>query len=186
MNRVVGFDYFENSRRATLVQRQYAIENPNGFAHYSEFGWGLTASDGPGPSVRVVDGVRREFFGYVARGAPFGPDDGTISPWAVVASLPFAPRVVCDTLHHAIEALARRRKKGMGFDASYNPTFPSAEPGKRGWVSPWKLGLNEGPIILMIENHLSGLVWKLFGSSPYAVRGLRAAGFEGGWLDAKG
>ncbi len=184
-NRVVGFDYFENSRRATLVQRQYAIENPNGFAHYSEFGWGLTASDGPGPSVRIVDGVRREFFGYVARGAPFGPDDGTISPWAVVASLPFAPRVVCDTLHHAIEALARRGKKGMGFDASYNSTFPGSEPGKRGWVSPWKLGLNEGPIILMIENHLTELVWKLFGSSPYAVRGLRAAGFEGGWLDAK-
>jgi hypothetical protein len=183
-NRAVGFDYFENSRRATLVQRQYAVENPNGFAHYSEFGWGLTASDGPGPSVRTIDGVRREFFGYVARGAPFGPDDGTLSPWAVVASVPFAPRAVCDTIHHAIESLARRHRTGTGFDASYNSTFSA--PGARGggWVSPWKLGLNEGPIVLMIENHLSELLWKLFCSSPYAVRGLRRAGFDGGWLDA--
>jgi len=183
-NRSDGFDYFENSRRATLVQRAYAVDNPHGFTNYNEFGWGLTASDGPGPGVRVVDGVRREFFGYVARGAPFGPDDGTISPWAVVASLPFAPRVVCDTLAHAIARLAQRNQKGAGFDASFNPTFPSGSGRRKGWVSPWKLGLNEGPMILMIENHLSELIWKRFGSSPHVVRGLRRAGFEGGWLEA--
>jgi hypothetical protein len=183
-NREVGFDYFENSRRATLVHRRYGIENPHGFARYSEHGWGITASDGPGPAVRVIDGVRREFHGYLARGAPFGPDDGTISPWAVVASLPFAPDVVCGTVRHAIEALARRNKHGRGFDASFNPTFlePGGDP--HGWVSPWKLGLNEGPIVLMVENHLSGLMWRLFRRCPHVVAGLRLAGFRGGWLDA--
>jgi hypothetical protein len=184
-NRSAGFDYFENSRRATLVQRQYGIENPRGFAHYSKNCWGLTASQGPGPCVRDVGGVRREFQGYVARGAPFGPDDGTISPWAVVASLPFAPDVVCDAIHHAIERLALKRPEGTGFDASFNPTFPEASRNPNGWVAPWKLGLNEGPIVLMIENYLSGLLWKVFRTCPYAVHGLRRAGFEGGWLRAE-
>jgi hypothetical protein len=182
-NRAVGFDYFENSRRATRVQRQYAIENPHGFAHYSKNGWGLTASQGPGPCGRSVGGVQRAFYGYLARGAPFGPDDGTLSPWAVVGSLPFCPQVVCDAIHHSIERFALKTPEGTGFEASFNPTFP--EPGRNpnGWVSPWKFGLNEGPVILMIENHLSGLVWKTFRTCPYAVRGLRRAGFEGGWLE---
>ena len=166
------------------MQRQYAIENPRGFKHYSRYGWGITASDGPGPAVRIVKGVRREFHGYLARGAPFGPDDGTMSPWAVVASLPFAPEAVKSTLHHAIERLAARGKTGCGFDASINPTFPEPGGDPHGWVSPWKLGLNEGPIVLAIENHLSGLIWRLFRQSPEVVTGLRRAGFRGGWLDA--
>ena len=99
-NRKVGIDYFENSRRATLVHRQYGIENPSKFAHYSEYGWGLTASDGPGPAVLKLNGVERSFFGYEARGAPFGPDDGTISPWAVATSVPFAPDIVIKTMRH--------------------------------------------------------------------------------------
>jgi hypothetical protein len=181
-NRADGFGYFENSRRATLVQRAYAIDNPHGFAHYSKNGWGFTASDGPGPAIRVVDGVRREFWGYLARGAPFGPDDGTISPWAVVASLPFAPEVVTDVIRHAIEHLAPSPER-TGFDASYNPTFPVDDGNPNGWVAPWKLGLNEGPIVLMIENHLSELVWRVFAGCPYAVKGMRRAGFEGGWVD---
>jgi hypothetical protein len=184
-NRELGFDYFENSRRATLVQRQYAIENPRGFAQYSRYGWGLTASDGPGPAVRTVDGARREFYGYLARGAPFGPDDGTISPWSVVASLPFAPDVVCETLRHAIERLAVKKRRGTGFDASYNATFPGGRGHPGGWVSPWKFGLNEGPIVLMIENTLSGLPWKVLRRSPHVVAGLRRAGFRGGWLDGE-
>jgi hypothetical protein len=160
-NREAGFDYFENSRRATLVQRQYAIANPHGFAHYHQYGWGITASAGPGPAVRTIEGVRREFYGYWARGAPFGPDDGTISPWAVVTSLPFAPVEIMETIRHAIGKLAARGNKlGHGFDASFNPTFPvSGNP--HGWTSTLKFGLNDGPTILMIENHLSGLLWKL-------------------------
>jgi hypothetical protein len=181
-NREVDFDYFENSRRATLVQRQYAIANPNGFAHYHQYGWGITASDGPGPAVRMIDGVQREFYGYRARGAPFGPDDGTISPWAVVTSLPFAPVEVLETIRHAVGQLASRDKLGHGFDASINPTF-TVPDNPHGWVSPLRFGLNQGPIVLMIENHLSGLMWTLLRQCPHLVTGLRRAGFTGGWLD---
>ena len=95
-----GIDYFENSRRATYVQRQYAIRNPLEFEGYGEHCWGLTASDGPGWTVRTVNGIERRFFDYIARGAPYGPDDGTIAPWVVVASLPFAPEIVLPTIRH--------------------------------------------------------------------------------------
>ncbi len=182
--RELGWDYFENSRRATLVHQRYAIENPHGFAHYSKNEWGLTASDGPGPMVEVVDGVPREFFGYLARGAPFGPDDGTISPWAVVASLPFVPEIVCETLHHAIERLELKNKHGPGFDASFNSTFPYKRENPHGWVAPWRIGLNEGPIVLMIENHRNELIWKMMKRCAPIVAGLRRAGFRGGWLDS--
>ena len=110
-NRKCGIDYFENSRRATYVQQQYGIENPLHFDHYHKYGWGLTASDGPGPATLVVGGIQRIFYDYVARGAPFGPDDGTTSPWAVVSSLPFAPEIVVDTIRHAIERLGLKKRQ---------------------------------------------------------------------------
>jgi hypothetical protein len=184
-NRKKGIDYFENSRRATYVHRQYGIENPLGFADYHEYGWGLTASDGPGPAVLDVNGVQRVFFDYVARGAPFGPDDGTISPWAVVASLPFAPEIVLKTVRHAIERLKSRGHSPYEFDASFNPTFPHTRPNLHNWVSPWIFGLNQGPILLMIENFQSELIWKTIQRCPYIVEGLQRAGFRGGWLDKK-
>jgi hypothetical protein len=182
LNRKVGIDYFENSRRATHVQQQYGIENPHGFAHYSEFGWGLTASDGPGDIVLELDGVQREFYGYLARGVPFGPDDGTISPWAVAASLPFAPEIVLGTLRHAIERLDLKRHSPYGFDASFNPTYPERSKNPNGWISPWIFGLNQGPIILMTENYETGLIWKTMRKCAPVVEGLRRAGFRGGWL----
>ena len=181
-NRQLECDYFENSRRATLVHQRYALANPQGWKHYSRNEWGITASDGPGPSVHVVDGVRREFFGYTARGAPFGPDDGTIAPWAVVASLPFAPDEVCATVRHAIERLALKDRNRPGFDASFNATFPERNH-PHGWVAPDRLGLNEGPIVLMIENHLTQMIWRAFRRNPFIAAGLRRAGFRGGWLD---
>jgi hypothetical protein len=92
--RAHGTDYFENSRRATEAQQQYAIRNPRGYAEYGETCWGITASNGPGDVTRDVGGVARQFFGYMARGVPDGPDDGTIAPWGVIASLPFAPEIV--------------------------------------------------------------------------------------------
>ena len=92
--RAHGTDYFENSRQATFVQQEYAIRNPMNFVGYGEHCWGFTACDGPGWEKRVVNGVEREFFDYIARGAPFGPDDGTVAPWVVIASLPFAPEIV--------------------------------------------------------------------------------------------
>lgn len=185
-NRKTEIDYFENSRRATRVQRRYGIDNPLGFSHYHKYNWGLTASDGPGPAVLKVDGVRRVFYDYTARGAPFGPDDGTISPWAVVASLPFAPEIVIDTIRHAIERLVLRGHSPYEFDASFNPTYQGISRNQHGWVSPWIFGLNQGPIILMIENFQSELIWKSTRECPYIVGGLRRAGFRDGWLNKEG
>ncbi len=178
-----GIDYFENSRRATYIQQQYAIRNPEQFARYGEHCWGITASDGPGEMTRRIDGIERRFYGYVGRGVPYGPDDGTLAPWAVVASLPFAPEIVLPTIDH-FNRLRLRETGAYGFKATFNPTF-AGQPGSRnGWVSPWHCGINQGPIVVMIENYRSGLVWELFRQCPYLVAGLRRAGFTGGWLDA--
>jgi hypothetical protein len=176
-----GSDYFENSRRATLVQQAYAIDNPRDFSDYDAYTWGITASAGPGKHIRVIDGIERQFFGYKARGVPDGPDDGTLSPWAVIASLPFTPQLVLETLHH-YDAEYPEVKHEYGFRCSFNPTFPdyASETGR--WVSAGYYGLNQGPIMLMIENFLTGLLWRLMAQCPYLVRGLRRAGFRGGWL----
>jgi hypothetical protein len=175
-----GIDYFENSRRATLVQQEYAIRNPLQFRHHCECCWGITASDGPGPATLVIDGIERRFFDYLARGVPYGPDDGTIAPWAAVASLPFAPEIVSPTIEHMIHLGVGPTCCPYGLAASFNPTFPGPSP--LGWVSPWNYGLNQGPLVLMVENYRSELVWDLMRRCPYLVRGLRRAGFEGGWL----
>jgi hypothetical protein len=177
-----GIDYFENSRRATYVQRSYAIDNPLEFEGYCHCLWGITASDGPGRVTLKVNGIEREFFDYVARGVPFGPDDGTIAPWAVVASLPFAPEIVLRAIEHCIHELKLTLRHPYGFKATFNPTFPEKSGSPYGWVSPWHYGLNQGPIILMIENYRSGLLWQLMRQCPYIASGLRRAGFDGGWL----
>lgn len=78
--RARGSDYFENSRRAAYVQQQYAIDNPLDFEGYGDRCWGLTASDGPGPATRRIKGIERHFYDYLARGVPYGPDDGTLAP----------------------------------------------------------------------------------------------------------
>lgn len=178
-----GMDYFENSRRAICVQQQYAIENPRKFDGYGSHCWGLTASEGPGPDTTKVNGIERQFFDYLARGVPYGPDDGTIAPWAVAASLPFAPEVVLPTLDYCIYQAKLTEFNAYGFKASFNPSHPGKPGNPYGyWVSPWHFGLNQGPIILMIENHRSGLLWQLMRNCPYIVTGLRRAGFTGGWL----
>jgi hypothetical protein len=177
-----GIDYFENSRRATFVQREYAIRNPREFAFYGKDCWGLTASDGPGPVTLKVDGVQRQFFDYLARGAPHGPDDGTIAPWAVVASLPFAPELVMPAVRYFVDVVHLEEPQAFGFKATFNPTYPVSSGSPYGWVSPWNFGLNQGPIVLMIENHRTDLIWRLMRGCPYLVQGLRRAGFRGGWL----
>ena len=177
-----GLDYFENSRRATCLQQEYAIRNPRGFAGYSRNCWGLTASEGPGPSTMMVGGVRRRFYDYVARGVPNGPDDGTLAPWAVATSLPFAPEIVVPSLRYYREKLNLHEANPYGFKATFNPTFPERGQSRWGWVSPHHYGINQGPIVIMIENDRTELVWKLMGSCPYVVAGLRRAGFKGGWL----
>jgi hypothetical protein len=175
-------DYFENSRRATLVQREYATRNPRGFAEYGPNCWGITASDGPGPTTRRIGGKPIRFFGYWGRGAPFGPDDGSIAPWAVAASLPFAPDIVMPAIRYCSQFRTGERHR-YGFHSTVNPTFPATDGSPRGWVSPDNYGLSQGPIVLMIENYRSGLIWRLLRNCPYIVTGLQRAGFTGGWLD---
>ena len=178
-----GIDYFENSRRATYVQQQYAIDNPRKFADYASCCWGITASEGPGPAVVKINGVERQFFDYVARGVPYGPDDGTLAPWAVVASLPFAPEIVLFALDHCIHQAKLTKFNSYGFKAAFNPTHPGEAGNPYGWwLSPWHFGLNQGPIVLMIENYRTGLLWQLTRNCPHIISGLRRAGFDGGWL----
>ena len=181
-----GIDYFENSRRAAHVQQRYAMHNPYGYAQYGEFSWGISASDGPGPATRVIDGVSRVFYDYVARGVPYGPDDGTLAPWAVVASLPFAPEIVLPTIE-AFSKLDLRTSDPHGFQASFSATFRADDHERRavGWVSPYHFGINEGPTVVMVDNYRSGFIWGLLRHCCPIRTGLRKAGFRGGWLDGK-
>jgi len=182
-----GFDYFENSRRAVLAQRQYAIDNPLKFKGYGPTIWGLTAGDGP--DAEMVHGGKKIFCpGYSARGVAidYQDDDGTIAPTAAIASLPFAPELCLPTL----EAMWNRWPVGKyGFFDGYNETFteiarsPKAQPGFPFWVDQDYLGIDQGPIVLMIENYRSGFLWDLMKRNPYIVQGLKRAGFTGGWLD---
>jgi hypothetical protein len=186
-----GIDYFENSRRATLAQRAYAIANPGGWRGYGENLWGLTACDGPFDGSVTIDGRVRTFLSYAARGASAVEtrDDGTIAPTAAASSLPFAPELVAP----AIEAMRHRADDRLystyGFLDAFNPTLtvPAAKFGvvdpQRGWVDVDYLGIDEGPIVGMIENYRTGLVWSVMRRSPYVIRGLQRAGFSGGWLD---
>jgi hypothetical protein len=174
-------DYFENTRQATLLQQEYAIRNPLGYVGYGEHCWGFTACDGPGNVRRMVNGVEREFFDYTARGAPFGPDDGTVAPWVVVASLPFAPDIVIPTMQRFA-----RMDLGMtakyGFSPSFNQSFEMPDSPTGWWVTPYHFGIDQGPVVLMIENYRTGLLWDIMRRSPAIVTGLRRAGFRGGWL----
>jgi hypothetical protein len=174
-------DYFENSRRATYVQQQYAIRNPRGFKGYGEHIWGLTASDGPGPAIEKVGGKVRRFYDYINRSIPYGPDDGTLAPWAVVASLPFAPEIVLSSIAYFDETFPEMTSK-YGFKCSFNPTF-SGTSGK-GWISKGYYGLDQGPIVFMIENYRTGFLWQLMRNCRYIVDGLQRAGFRGGWLNS--
>jgi hypothetical protein len=183
-----GIDYFENSRRATQIHQRYAIDNPLGFKGYSAECWGITASDGPGPAVQTTKGVKRRFYDYEGRGAPYGIDDGTLAPWAVAASLPFAPEIVLPTLHHFMTEMQLHEQHHYGFKASFNQTWVdrSASTSFTGWISPYYFGLNQGPIILMLENYRSGMLWELVRGCRWIVDGLDRAGFNGGWVSAKG
>ena len=174
-------DYFENSRRATLIQREYARRNPKGFAGYDEECWGLSACDGPGHRTPSGTKARREFFGYAARGAPFGPDDGTLSGASTLASLPFTPEL---SLRAARCMIARYPEMlpAHRYASGFNPTFGNTGESPGTWVSRGHFGLDQGIIVLMIENFRTGLIWRLMRDCGYLVEGLRRAGFRGGWL----
>jgi hypothetical protein len=180
--REAGFDYFENSRRATFAQRAYAIANPMGWEGYSADIWGLSACDGPAGLRR--DG--REYRSYSARGPigfPDGFDDGTIAPAAALGSIAFAPEIVLP----CAEALHRRpRLYGRyGFLDSFNPGFRFADvrlsdgsvDAETGWVAGDYLGLDQGPILAMIANHRDDLIWSRMRDCAPIREGLRRAGF---------
>ena len=188
-----GIDYFENSRRAVLSQRAYAIANPMGWEGYDANVWGLTASDGPIDATLDYKGQPRIFKTYTARGAGIRHifDDGTIVPTAAAASMPFAPEVVVPAIEAMHARYGRWIYRQYGFVDAFNPSFHYDVPlnhGKvhagMGWVDEDYIGIDQGPIVLMIENHRSGLVWEVMRRNPHIRRGLERAGFSGGWLDA--
>jgi hypothetical protein len=187
-----GIDYFENSRRATYAQRSYALANPERWVGYGLDSWGLTASDGPDEVTVEIGGLSRRFMEYLARGASFNEvrDDGTIAPTAAGGSLPFAPEITLPVL------IAMREEHGdalfgqYGFLDAFNETFPGdREPGTgqtisgRGWYDTDYLGIDQGTILIMAENYRTGLVWRYMRKHPAIIRGLRRAGFTGGWLE---
>jgi len=172
-------DYFENSRRATEVQREYARRNPHGFAGYDEACWGVTACDGPSHQQPELADEPRRLFGYAARGVPYGPDDGTLSGWAAMASLPFAPEIVLGTARAMLDRYPENLSD-LQYASSFNPSLSRAD--RRAWVSAGLFGLDQGIVTLMIENYRSQLIWRLMRNSHPIRTGLRRAGFRGGWL----
>ena len=189
--RAAGFDYFENSRRATYANRAYCTANPMRWDGYSKNIWGLTACDGPGNFSLPFKGEQRTFYGYSARG-PLGEpderDDGTLAPTAALGSLPFAPEIVIP----AAEAMLQypRLYDAYGFRDSFNPSFKypqmkletgSVDPNS-GWVATDYLGIDQGPILLQAANFRDDFVWRFMRQVPAIRLGLQRAGFTGGWL----
>jgi hypothetical protein len=189
-----GIDYFENSRRATLAQRAYAIANPMGWKDYGASVWGLTAADGPKDTTITIDGRQRTFWTYRARGAAAGQmeDDGTLAPTAAGGSIPFAPEAAIPALMEMRRRYGDHLFQQYGFLDSFNPTLTRPMPLQHGRIVPgvgWfdgdYLGIDQGPIVLMIENHRSEMIWRLMRRNPHLRRGLCRAGFTGGWLEGR-
>ena len=187
-----GIDYFENSRRATLSQRTYATTNPTQWRGYGADAWGLTASDGPLDSTFVVDGRTRTFHTYWARGVGTDEmnDDGTLVPTAAGGSVPFAPEAAIPTLVAMRERYGEALFGQYGFVDAFNPTLRTPGPPLHhgrivsglSWFDTDYLGIDQGPILAMVENWRSGFVWSLMRRDADVVRGLCRAGFTGGWI----
>ncbi|HUP47450.1 MAG TPA: glucoamylase family protein [Thermoanaerobaculia bacterium] len=190
-----GIDYFENSRRATLAQRAYAIDNPGEFAGYGPNIWGLTACDGPLDMTLQIDGRAVTFHTYHARGAARGEirDDGTIAPTAAAGSIAFTPGESAAAIEEMVRRFGDHLYQQYGFLDAFNETLQRTDvplqhgrvvPGV-GWFDSDYLGIDQGPILTMIENQRSGLVWEVMKRNPHVVRGLKRAGFTGGWLEGR-
>lgn len=182
--RARDLDYFENSRRATYAQQRYAIENPGHWRGYGENLWGLTACEGPGNAHQPFAGETRRFYAYRARGVGLEGivDDGTIAPAAASGSLPFAPEIVIPAILEMHRRLGDALYSTYGFRDAFNLSFDAGSPAASGWFDPHYLAIDQGPILAMIENYRSGLVWRIMRRNDYVRRGLERAGFQGGWL----
>lgn len=190
--RKAGFDYFENSRRATYAQRAYAVANPMGWAGYGENVWGLTASDGAADVELDFKGQKRQFRTYSPRGVglEYTLDDGTIAPTAAAASIAFAPEIVVPAVEEMYKRYGEHIFGKYGFFDAFNPSFNYDIPLHHGryiagfgWVDTDYLGIDQGPILAMIENYRTGLVWRVTRTNPHIRSGLVRAGFTGGWLN---
>ncbi len=150
-------NYFENSRRATLANRAYCIANPGGFVAYNDSLWGLTASDDP-------------LNGYLAHGAPPAQsDNGTITPTAGISSLPFTPEVSIPLIRNLWNNWRGSLWGPYGFKDAFNPTY--------GWTATDYLGIDQGPIVMMIENYRTGAHWTRMMADDQIQLGLTRAGF---------
>ncbi|PWU10594.1 MAG: hypothetical protein C5B50_25340 [Verrucomicrobia bacterium] len=151
-----NMSYFINSRRAALAQVNYSIANPNNWPGYGSNIWGLTASDGPN--------------GYTVHGLPpDGNDDGTIAPTAAGGATPFTPEYSVPALLYMYSQARLHIWTAFSFRDAFNL--------KKGWYDTDELGIDQGPIIIMIENYLTQKPWKLFMQNPEVQRGLTRAGF---------
>lgn len=177
-----GIDYFENSRRATLANRIYCATNPGGYEGYSDKMWGLTACDGPGNNGKTNPNV--SFEGYMARGAAqfYQRDDGTLAPTAAGGSIPFAPGECISTLVEMKRMWGNKLYDKYGFKDAFNASIQYAD-GTQGWFDNDYLGIDQGPIIIQLQNYKTGLIWNTMKKSPYIRNGLKKAGFKGGWLE---
>jgi hypothetical protein len=137
-------NHFENNRAIARINLAWVRANPGGFDGYKEGVWGLTASDGPS--------------GYKAHEPRAELDDGTITPTGALASFPYTPEASMAALRHYYERLGPLIWDVYGFRDAYNPSEE--------WVAPIFMGLNQAPIVAMIENYRSGLPWKLFMANP--------------------
>ena len=171
-------DYFENTKAAIAVHREYGERNPRDFKGYCRNFWGVTAGDGPSGQDLRLDGRDQRFFGYMSRGVPYGPDDGTVAPWAMLATLPFGADAALSGTRHLLDKYPQVCTEDR-FSSGFNPTLIA---GGQGWLSEGWYGLDQGLLVMMIENHRSGLIWNLLRKSPYVQTGLRRTGFAGGWL----
>jgi len=147
-------DYGELNTHHVRINRAHCIANPHGHAGYGPMNWGLTASDDPD--------------GYAAH-APDN-DNGTISPTAALASMPYAPHEVLQTARHWLTRLGERVWQRYGFVDAFNES--------RNWFAETFLAIDQGPIVVMIENHRSGLLWDLFMRAPEVRVGLQTLGFR--------
>lgn len=143
-------NYYEQNRSQTLINRSYCISNPGNFVGYSEDCWGLTASDDP--------------FGYLAHEPDLARDNGTISPTAAISSIPYTPEESMAALKHFYRDHGAQLFGPMGFYDAFNQTEE--------WIAPSYLAIDQGPIVLMIENFRTGLLWRLFMSNEDVKRGI--------------
>jgi hypothetical protein len=150
-----GFDPWQNSVTATRMNRDFCLAHAGRFPGYSARSWGLSACDGPD--------------GYRAYAPAEGQHDGTVAPWAVAASVPFAPELCLPALTAMRQDHGDRLWGRYGFADSYNLG--------RNWFDPDVIGIDLGAALLMIENHRSGLIWKQFMAIPAIRTAMQRAGF---------